>query len=281
MNDPAETKMTKTGATEELTNAERCQRELFAIALDEEIRHEIELMQTSLSKVAEMLLKMREERLWTYLVNPTTKVPYRRFDEYVSSVTGDEIAHTKLYDLLAISRLSVGPNAIPPETVQKLGRIKSAEIARLEPQERTPELVQELLDRSVAVVKQRVQEIINISLPPDERRDVPLFWGRYYPRQVIERFEQLEARGCFLEGIRDGDRTITLRAKFMVALIINFEANFEEELKEADAYIAAMQAKKSALGAETFHDQEHDDPPEPEEFEASLDARDPSCHYPA
>jgi hypothetical protein len=96
-------------------------------------------------------------------------------------------------------------------------------------------------------------------LPPEERRDVGIFWGRYDPAEVIDRFERLEARGCYLEGIRDGDRTLTLRAKFMLALIVNFEAHFEEELAEADRFIEAMNTKKVVAALD---DEEEYAPPE-------------------
>ena len=123
------------------------------------------------------------------------------------------MARSKVYDLLAIARLGSGPNPVPPETIQKLGRIKAAEIARLSPEDRSPELLHEALAHSVPAARRRVQE--NMSLP------------------------------CYLERVRDGDRTLTLRAKFMLALIVNFEMNFEPELAEADSYLEAIDGKEA------------------------------------
>ena len=252
----------------ELLPPARDKRELVADAarLDAEIRRECGLVQSSLDRLAKLLTRMHDSKLWQYLRDEAHKGGFRRFEDYVERVLGS-MGRTKIYDLLAIGRLGCGPNPVSPDTIQKLGRIKAAEIARLAPEERTPEMLKCALEHSVPVVRQRVQETINKTLPPQERRQIGVFWGRYYPAEVIDRFEELEARGCYMEGIRDGDTSVSLRAKFMMAMIANFEANFQEELEEADRYVKAMAAKKAEAAARDDCEEEIG-PPQPEEYAA-------------
>ena len=245
------------------------ERELVALAeqLDAEIRRERGLVETSLDRLAKLLTKMHNTKLWQYVPDKAHTGGFRRFEDYIESVLGPTMGRTKIYDLLAIGRLGCGPNPVSPDTIQKLGRIKAAEIARLAPEQRTPEMLKCALEHSVPVVRQRVQETINKTLPPQERREIGVFWGRYYPAEVIDRFEELEARGCYMEGVRCGDASISLCAKFMMAMIINFEANFPEELEEADRYVKAIEARK-AEGAARDDCEEGIGPPEPEEYAA-------------
>jgi hypothetical protein len=127
-----------------------------------------------------------------------------------------------------------------------------------------------------------VQETLNLDLPPDEQQEAVVLFARNFPPSVIARYEALEERGECMEGIRDGDRTLPLRTKFFIALIANFEANFDEELREADQWRAAHEASRDqetkaaqAHSAQANEDTE-DFPPEPEELDAAASFFEPS-----
>jgi hypothetical protein len=107
--------------------------------LDVEIRREWKNSESSMVKVAGMLATMRNEKLWLELVNVETKEPYKRFSEYVCDVTGNKIAHTKLYDMLSIWGLTQGDDALDPKDVAEMGTKNAAEIARLDAEDRTPD----------------------------------------------------------------------------------------------------------------------------------------------
>jgi len=69
--------------------------------------------------------------------------------------------------------------------------------------------------------------------------------ARSLPVQVIELIEEIEEDGVWLEGVRDGDNSLPLRAKLWCAVWMNFRANYLEELEEAHRYRIAEQESVS------------------------------------
>src|SRR3989442_433962 len=96
-------------------------------------------MERSMTKLAGMLAKMRREHLWQYVCG------FQRFDNYVESVLGSMSRRT-IYNLLAIGELTEGANPIAPETVEKMGHVKALELARLDPEQRTPDIVRSAVE---------------------------------------------------------------------------------------------------------------------------------------
>jgi hypothetical protein len=140
----------------------------LAKKLDGEIRHEWKISEKSIAKLGGLLSRMRQEKLWMLIANPETGEVYRRFDDYINAVTGDKVAHTKLYDMLAIHGMMQGPGAVDAKDVEEMGQSKAAEVARLDAKDRTPEIVEAAKTESVRKVKRLVQE----KLPPEERKYV-------------------------------------------------------------------------------------------------------------
>jgi hypothetical protein len=118
------------GVAGQILPSERDRRKLIsmATALDKEIRREIELVQTSLSRLAHLLSEMHDSDLWKYVQSKGQDAGFSRFEHYVESVLGP-MGRSKIYDLLAVSRLGGGNNPVPAETIQKLGRVKAASTA--------------------------------------------------------------------------------------------------------------------------------------------------------
>src|SRR5438128_6759713 len=102
--------------------------------LDQEIRREVGSLDRSMTKLAGMLAKMRAEHLWQYLRG------FRKFEDYAQHVLG-KMARSKVFNLVAIHGLTEGPDPIPAEMVERLGRKTAVELARLSPEERTPDMV--------------------------------------------------------------------------------------------------------------------------------------------
>ena len=225
--------------------------------LDREIRREVGSLDRSMTKLAGMLAKMRAEHLWQYLRG------FHKFEDYAQHVLG-KMARSKVFNLVAIHGLTEGPNPIPAEMVERIGHKKAVELARLSPEERTPDMVKSAMEDALPVVRRRVQEKLNESLPPEQRKEPVMLFARNYPPEVIEAFEELEADGVYMEGIRDGDASLTLRAKFMFAMVCFFREAHEAELEEAREYRSAMQSKNSKEVAEELVDRGHSDVPEPE-----------------
>jgi len=135
----------------EVVAAKSARLEAEAQQLDLDIRRELECVTKSLTSLAAMLARMRDERLWQFLPG------FRRFEDYVRHVLGD-VARGKIFELLAIHELTEGRNSIPAEVVERMGFKKAAELARLEPQDRTPDLVKAALVDTVPRIRQKVQE---------------------------------------------------------------------------------------------------------------------------
>jgi hypothetical protein len=238
-------------------------RAIEAQQLDREIRSQWKSAEQSITKVAKLLNKMRESQFWQHLSGRH----YRSFHEYVESVTGAELSRSRMFELLAAHGLTEGENPVPAKDVDKLGIKKAAQLARLEPNQRTAEIVRKAVNSSLREVTRAVEEKINETLLPEEQCEPTILFARNYPATVVARFEDLEERAIWMEGIRDGDTALSLRAKFMVALVANFEANFAEELKEADKYGEAMEVKRGkARIAESATEDDEDGPPEPREI---------------
>jgi len=98
----------------ELLPPARDKRQLVAEAtrLDAEIRRERGLVQTSLDRLAKLLTKMHDTKLWQYVPATAPKSGFRRFEDYVESVLGPTMGRTKIYDMLAIGRTGCGPDPV-------------------------------------------------------------------------------------------------------------------------------------------------------------------------
>jgi hypothetical protein len=212
--------------------------ELLATAkqLDAEIRRECSLVECSVTKLGVLLSKMRQLHLWKYVLDETHKTGFRRFDEYVTSVFGSTMGHSRIYDLLAIHGLASGPNPIAPETIERMGRVKATELARLSPEERTPDMLKCCLEETVPVVRRKVQAKLNVNLPTDEQKEATVLFAINLPESTRNELEELLEIGIWMEGIRDGDRTQSMRQKFFAVMVIGTREYYATELAEAMRY---------------------------------------------
>jgi hypothetical protein len=220
--------------------------------VDTEIRNTVDGVKKSITGLGRLLTEMKERQLWHFILDPRTKKGFRTLHDYASYRLGP-LGQSKIYDLISVFGLTVGPNPISAEDVDRMGYKKALEFHRLPSKKRTKALIESVIDKPLTQVRQIVQEEINRDLPPEERKEPTIPFVRQYPRALVEKFEALEARALNLEGIRDGDMSISRRTKFMYALLINFEQVYFEELLDADDYAASMETKRRAEDQAAAH----------------------------
>jgi len=264
-----------------------------AARLDVKIRQEWQESERSMVRLAGLLSRMREQALWTYLIdlrptckacgrqklpcrNPCTCVepefapgtkPYARFSDYVTAVTG--LAHTTLYDRLAIYGLTQGSDALDPKDVEEMGAKNAAEIAKLDPKDRTEDVIEAAKKESTRKVKKLVQEKLNEKLDPEERKDPTFMFARNLDEPTIELIEEIEKNGIWIEAVRNGDKSVSQLVKLWNYVWARFVLDYGEELEEGRRYREAMEA---AAVRDAEEDEPGDGPPDPESHEATLQA---------
>src|SRR6266436_577951 len=137
----------------ELSN-ERLQQE--ARELDEEIRGIIRETRQSFLRLGQSIVKMRDKQLWPHLLDPQANRKYDSLEAYVMSVMGP-MARGKYFQIVAAHTLTEGENAIAPKVVEQMGIVKAAQIARLSPKDRDPDIIESALNDTVPIVKQKVE----------------------------------------------------------------------------------------------------------------------------
>lgn len=208
---------------------------------DQKLVVAVKSMKDSIVDVGRELAFMQDDslKLWKYIRNPETDGSHRgafaSWRDYAKYRLGN-MGKSAMYELIAAHSLTKGPQAIPAADVQKLGVKKAAQIARLPASKRTKEVVEHAKKSKLSKVKKSVQAKIDEDKPASERK-VRLFpLTRNLQAETIEMIEEIEKGGCYMEGIRDGDRTMSLRSKLWHAVWVNFRANFSVELAEGEAY---------------------------------------------
>jgi hypothetical protein len=228
--------------------------------LDRKIRAAVEVAQGSMTDLGRLLAQMRELALWRYLPGH-----YRGWEHYAQAVIGSR-AHSSLYEIVGAYSLTEGEHAIASPVVNKMGVKRAAQVARLKPEQRTPAIIHAATSKSVAAVKQVVQETLNMELPPDEQKEATQLLAINLPVSMIAEFEELMEIGIWMEGIRDGDRTQTMRQKFFGVMIVATREYYAVELADAMQYKAAQEANENKTRQAS---EEEEYPPEPEELEAA------------
>jgi hypothetical protein len=247
-----------------VNKAELAKLETRANALDQKLRKRWSEGVTAFLDSAKMLKQMHDEQLHRYVFKPNSRKHFEAFDEYVDDVTHG-MARGKVFELLGIGKLLEGPHALPEEEVAKMPQKSAYELSRLEPQHRTPEIIKAAQEEPVEKVKQRVQEKINMHLPPEDRKEILVLFAINLPPEVRDAIEELLEEMIWMEGIRDGDKSVSLRAKAFMALVANFRANFAVELAEAVHYRETHENAEQTIARRKA--QANATPPEPREEE--------------
>jgi hypothetical protein len=229
--------------------------------LDQQIRAAVKAMHRSLTELGALLAIMKDSELWKYLPGR-----YGGWEDYARTIIGSR-ARSTLYEVLAAHSLTKGVHAISPRVVNQMGIKRAAQIARLKPMQRTPAVIEIAVNSSLPKVKAVVQEVLNLDLPEEDRREATVLFSRNLPAATANLMEEIELDGQYMEGIRDGDSSVSLRGKLWHYVCVNFRESHKAELAEGRKYREAMEARKE--NAAPVEEEDDDRPPEPEDFVAT------------
>ena len=198
-----------------------------AIQLDRQIKAAVIVARRSVTDLGGLLAQMRESRLWEHLPHH-----YRGWEDYARSVLGSG-GHSILHETLAAFSLTKGAHAIPSEDVNTMGVKRGAQLARLAPEQRTPEIREMAKTEPVMVVRNKVQAVLNQELPADEQKPMLKLLAINLPEELVQEFEELMEVMGHTDGARDGDNSQTIRAKAFKLILIGAQQHWAQELGEA------------------------------------------------
>jgi len=191
----------------------------------------------SIIEIGKELAVMRDEELWRYIHDPETdggnRGCFTSWRDYARYRLGS-MSTSKMYDYLSAVSLTYGEKPISAATVEQLGVKKAAQIARLPEKHRTKKLLKEIESASVAVTKELVDARLEEPGVQKKTQLIPLTIA--LPQETIDLINEVERDGVFMEDIRDGDRSWTLRAKLWHAVWVSFRTEYQEDLKAAAFY---------------------------------------------
>jgi hypothetical protein len=101
------------------------------------------------------------------------------------------------------------------------------------------------VESSLPALKNAVQERINRDLPAHEQRELMQCFCINLPVSTFEALEEYLATASWMEGLRDGDSTVTLRQKAFGTLLVAAQDYFHQELIEAKKYREAREAEQN------------------------------------
>ena len=224
--------------------------------IDHRIRAAVKTLRKSFMELGALLARMKDRHLWQYL--PGKK--FRSFEEYATAALGESISRSRVYELVTTHMLTEGENPIPGQEVERMGIKRAAEVAKLRPEQRTLEIREMAKTEPVVVVRNKVQAVLNQELPKDEQKPMLKLVAINVPEAYAAEFEEDMEVGTYMEGIRDGDSTQSMRSKVFHAMLIAFREYYAQELSAALKLMKAQGGVHDSPAAEA-----QEDFPEPDE----------------
>jgi hypothetical protein len=218
---------------------------------------------------------LRRDSLWKHVTGAKGRPRFRQWTEVLEAVLG-RMARKRAYDVLGCFELTQGDNPIPASEVRRMGISRAAQVARLEPTDRTSDIRKAAVTKSVLEVRNQVQQKLNAKLLPTEQKPMLKLLAINLPEQYVQEFEEDMEVGIYMGGIRDGDTTQTMRHKVFHAMLIAFREYWAEELAEALKCMKAEAGVDDSPAAEAQgwqdlpDEEEFADIPEPPEHQQSL-----------
>jgi hypothetical protein len=205
-----------------------------AAARDKELRAQWGNMRKQARVIGGLFRRILDAELHKYIRKPGSNRGYQRFEEYVANVTGG-IANSTVWAMMRIHGLTEGPNPVPGHEVDQMAQQNAYELTKLEPEERTVEIVQRAKRTPVRKFQAEIQEIKNATLPPEKRKPVLIEVYEKWPPQIVEMFEETVSDFSLLPVVRDGDRDIAIRHKAIAAILISARTHAADEIRAAKA----------------------------------------------
>jgi hypothetical protein len=215
-----------------------------------------------LSELARHVAELRDNDLWKHITNGNGKPRFRRWTEVAKCLYGGK-SDRNYYELADCQSLALGKNPIPPREVQQYGIKRAVEVARLKPEQRTPEIREMAKTEPVMVVRNKVQQILNQDLPKDEQKPMLKLLAINLPEQYVQEFEELIELLGHTEGARDGDSTQAIRAKAFNLMLIGAAEYWAQEIA---AVMREMKAEAATHDSPAAQSQGWQDLPDEEEF---------------
>lgn len=236
--------------------------------LDTEIRRQVAELARQAQKltndsleVGKLLIRMRDKQLHKYILNPASRKGYVQFSDYVDDVFKEwkpkGFSRSTIFNYMQIAGLLEGPHAIPEDTVRQMPAQTARAIAQLKPEIRR-EVAERVKDLPTKEALPKVQEAFNMSVPPDERRELKVGFHRNWAPEVVKALENILSVGIYIRDIRDGDRTMTLEEKTVMAMCAEFWQFHEEEIKQGVEEAKAREQEEAA-GAEELDEENNQD----------------------
>jgi len=205
-----------------------------AAVLDREVREQWGTMRKLARVVGGLFREIKDKELHKYIRKPGSNRGYQRFEEYVADVTGD-IANSTVWVMMRIHGLTEGPNPVPEHDVDEMPQQNAYELTKLEPEDRTTEIVQRAKRTPIKKFQAEIQEIKNAKLPADKRKPVLIEVYEKWPPQIVEMFEETVSDFSLLPVVRDGDRGITIRHNAIAAILVSARTHAGDEIRAAKA----------------------------------------------
>jgi len=203
-----------------------------ATALDQQVREQWKGMKRLARVVGGLFKEIRDRELHKYVPKSGSKKGYQRFEEYVSDVTGG-IANSTVWVIMRIHGLTEGPNPVPGHEVDEMPQQNAYELTKLEPGERTVEIVQRAKRTPIKKFQAEIQEMKSAALPLEQRKPALIEVYEKWPLEVVEMFEETVADFSLLPVVRDGDRNLSIRHKAIATILVSARTYAGDEIQAA------------------------------------------------
>lgn len=208
------------------------QRSDYAKEHDAKLVAAVEGLSKSVIDVGRELMAMRDEVIepWKFIKNPVTDLPFENWRSYAKFKLG-KMSQASMYEHVCCYQLTVGDNPISQKDVEELGLKKTLVIAKLPASKRSKAIIEKAKSSRLLEVRNLVAD--KLGEPRIERMHTVIF---NVPEPIFQLWEEFSEDAIWIEGIRDSDDSVSLRAKLFHALIVNFRENHQQELIEAKQY---------------------------------------------
>jgi hypothetical protein len=162
--------------------------------------------------------EMKDLDLHKFVKKSGSRKGYPEFAEWIQSVTNGKLSKSSLYMAMGLHKLTEGPNAIPAEEVVQMPKENAYRLSTLEPEQRTPDLVEAAKKTPKEKFPKRVQEKLNEGKAEADQVTVRLDFFRKLHPDVYNKLEETIERFTHLPIVRDGNEAMTLQEKSILAI---------------------------------------------------------------
>jgi hypothetical protein len=224
----------------------------------EQAMHASREAEKGLSELARRVAELRDNDLWKHITDRNGLARFSRWTEVAKCLYGGK-SDRSYYELIDCHSLTQGDAAIPAKEVQQYGIKRAVEIARLRPEQRTPEIRHMAKTEPVMAVRNKVQAILNTDLPKDEQKPMLKLLAINLPEDYVTEFEELIELLGHTDGARDGDSTQAIRAKAFNLMLIGAAEYWAQEI---GAVMRQMKAEGAVHDSPASQSQEEQDFPD-------------------